>query len=105
MLLIKSLLIAVLMGDLSDLLPATINIILLFLLYKNSVQIKVAILSWAWIYLLILTGIKAGAKSLVILGGNGWEINTLRYGIDIFLVVLGLFIIIFRKYIFFKKKD
>jgi len=95
----------VLMGDVSALLEASIYVLLLYFLLSNHEQTKVAFLSWAGIYLIVLTGIKAGAKSLVIMGGNGWEINTTRYQIDLFLVGLGFFIILFRKYLFQEKID
>jgi hypothetical protein len=90
------------MGDLSVLLEASIYLILLYFLIYNHPQTKVALLSWAVIYLLIMTGIKAGAKTLVIMGGNAWEINSIRYRIDLFLVVLGLVILLFRNKLFKK---
>lgn len=91
------------MGDFSALLEASIYILLLYFLISNHEQTKIALLSWAGIYLIIMTGIKAGAKSLVIMGGNGWEINTTRYRLDLFLVALGIFILLFRKYLFQEK--
>lgn len=93
------------MGDLSALLEISIYLILLFFLINNHVQTKVALLSWAAFYLVILTGIKAGAKTLVIMGGNAWEINTFRYQTDLFLVALGIFIIAFHKTLFLQKKE
>jgi len=90
------------MGDLSVLLEASIYVLLLYLLLKNHVQTKVALLSWAAIYLVLMTGVKAGAKTLVIMGGNGWEINATRYRIDLFLVATGFCILLFRKYLFQK---
>ncbi len=101
--LFRELFIGVLMGDFSALLEASIYILLLYLLISNHEQTKVALLSWAGIYLIIMTGIKAGAKSLVIMGGNGWEINSTRYKLDLFLVALGFLIIIFRKYLFIEQ--
>jgi len=91
------------MGDFSALLEASVYVVLLYFLISNHEQTKVALLSWAGIYLILLTGIKAGAKSLVIMGGNGWEINATRYQMDLFLVALGVCIILFRKYLFKKK--
>jgi len=102
-LLFRELFVGVLMGDFSALLEASIYVLLLYFLLSNHEQTKVAFLSWASIYLILLTGIKAGAKSLVIMGGNGWEINTTRYQIDLFLVGLGFFIILFRNYLFQEK--
>ena len=93
------------MGDLSVLLEASVYILLLYFLLSNHEQTKVALLSWAGIYLIVLTGIKAGAKSLVIMGGNGWEINTTRYQMDLFLVVLGFLIMFFRKFLFQEKVE
>lgn len=92
------------MGDFSVLLEASIYLVLLYFLLYNHAQTKVALLSWAVFYLLILTGIKAGAKTLVILGGNAWEINNIRYGIDVFLVIVGLGIVLFRNYIFLQNE-
>ena len=88
------------MGDLSVLLESSIYILLLYFLINNHVQTKVALLSWAAIYLVLMTGVKAGAKTLVIMGGNGWEINSTRYQIDLFLVSIGFFILLFRKHFF-----
>ncbi|MEM1121531.1 MAG: hypothetical protein AAGJ18_13865 [Bacteroidota bacterium] len=93
----------VLMGDFSALLEISIYLVLLYFIIYNHVQTKVAVLSWAAFYLVSLTGIKAGAKTLVIMGGNGWEINTTRYQIDIFLVILGIFLLSFHKKLFQKK--
>lgn len=95
----------VLMGDPSALLEISIYLLLLYFLVNNHVQTKVALLSWAGFYLFILTGIKAGAKTLVIMGGNGWEIDDTRYQMDLFLVALGLFILIFNKKLFLKNTD
>ncbi len=103
LLLFRELFFGVLMGDFSALLEASIYILLLYFLISNHEQTKIALLSWAGIYLIIMTGIKAGAKSLVIMGGNGWEINTTRYRLDLFLVALGIFILLFRKYLFQEK--
>ena len=103
--LFRELFVGVLMGDFSALLEASIYVLLLYFLLSNHEQTKVAFLSWASIYLIVLTGIKAGAKSLVIMGGNGWEINPIRYRMDLFLVGLGFFIIFFRKYLFQEKTD
>lgn len=94
---------AVLMGDFSALLEISIYLLLLYFLINNHVQTKVALLSWAAFYLVMLTGVKAGAKTLVIMGGNGWEIDDTRYQIDLFLVSLGLFILIFNKKLFLEK--
>jgi len=102
-LLFRELFFGVLMGDLSALLEASIYVLLLYFIMSNHEQTKVALLSWAGIYLILLTGIKAGAKSLVIMGGNGWEINSTRYRLDLFLVALGFFIILFRKFLFQEK--
>ena len=92
------------MGDPSVLLEASIYVLLLYFLVNNHAQTKVALLSWAVIYLVVLTGVKAGAKTLVIMGGNGWEINSTRYRIDLFLVAIGFFICIFYKR-FFQEKE
>ncbi len=91
------------MGDVSALLEASIYVVLLYFLLNNHIQTKVALLSWAGIYLILMTGVKAGAKTLVIMGGNGWEINSTRYQIDLFLVAIGFLIIIFRNH-FFREK-
>ena len=91
------------MGDPSALLESSIYILLLYFLINNHAQTKVALLSWAGIYLILLTGVKAGAKTLVIMAGNGWEINPTRYRIDLFLVAIGFFICIFHKQFFQKK--
>jgi len=93
----------VLMGNPSVLLESSIYVLLLYFLINNHAQTKVALLSWAGIYLILLTGVKAGAKTLVIMAGNGWEINSTRYQFDLFLVALGFFICIFSKQIFQKK--
>ena len=93
----------VLMCDFSALLEISIYCLLLYFLVSNHPQTKVALLSWAAFYLVILTGIKAGAKTLVIMGGNGWEINTTRFRIDVFLVILGVFILVFHKKLFAEK--
>lgn len=93
------------MGDLSALLEASVYVLLLYFLIFNHSQTKVALLAWAGIYLIGLTGIKAGAKTLVIMGGNGWEINSTRYQIDLFLVALGCCIWLFRKKIFLEQKE
>lgn len=93
------------MVDPTALLDFSIYIILLYFLIYNHEQSKVALLSWAIFYLILLNGIKTGAKTLVIMGGNGWEINSVRYRLDLFLFALGLFILIFRKHIFLEKKE
>lgn len=99
----RELLVGILMGDISVLLEASIYVLLLYFLINNHVQTKVALLSWAGIYLILMTGVKAGAKTLVIMGGNGWEINTSRYQIDLFLVFVGFIIILFRNQLFQEK--
>lgn len=88
---------AILLGDFGSLIPAAIHSCLLYLISKNHRYTIQAIFLWAILYLLTLTGIKAAGKTLVILGGNGWEINTFRYSIDLFLVFLGTLIAIFHK--------
>ena len=93
------------MGDLSVLLEASIYVLLLYFLVNNHEQTKVALLSWAGIYLVLMTGVKAGAKTLVIMAGNGWEINSSRYQLDLFLVAVGFLVLLFRKYFFIKKED
>ena len=91
------------MGDPSVLLEASIYVLLLYFLVHNHAQTKVALLSWAGIYLVLMTGVKAGAKTLVIMAGNGWEIDSTRYQIDLFLVAIGLVICIFSRRFFQKK--
>lgn len=93
------------MGDFSALLEASIYVLLLYLLLTSHIQVRVALLAWAGIYLIGLTGIKVGAKTLVIMGGNAWEINMIRYRLDLFLFFLGILIILFRKYLFVKKTE
>lgn len=101
----REFLMGVLMGDPSALLEISIYLLLLYFLVNNHVQTKVALLSWAAFYLVSLTGIKAGAKTLVIMGGNGWEIDDTRYQMDLFLVFLGIFILIFNKKLFLKNTE
>lgn len=96
-LLLKNLAMTVLLGDLSSLIPAAIHLILIYLLQINYKHNKVIIALWALFYLVILNGVVAGGKTLVILSGNAWEINMLRYGIDLFLLALGILILCFRK--------
>ncbi|GEM_PF-5308047 len=95
----------ILMGDVSALLESSIYVLLLYFLINNHAQTKVALLSWAGIYLILMTGVKAGAKTLVIMAGNGWEINSTRYQLDLFLLAVGFLICIFRKQFFQKKTN
>ncbi len=90
------------MGDITVLLEASIYVLLLYFLVNNHEQTKVALLAWAGIYLVLMTGVKAGAKTLVIMAGNGWEIDSTRYQIDLFLVAVGFFVLLFRKHFFSK---
>ncbi|MEM6317328.1 MAG: hypothetical protein AAF960_06640 [Bacteroidota bacterium] len=99
-LLLRELLMGVLMGDPTVLLEGSIYLLMLYFISKNHEQTKTALLAWAAIYLIGLTGVKAGAKTLVILSGNGWEIDDTRYRIDLFLVGLGFFILLFRNAFF-----
>lgn len=90
---------AILLGELFSLIPAFIHVLIIYFLLSNHRYAKPAVFYWALFYLLILTGVKAGGKTLVILGGNGWEIDTLRYCIDLFLVFLGIVVLLGRKWI------
>ncbi len=87
----------ILLGDFGSFIPVGLHIGLLYLILTNHKYTLSAISFWALFYLLIYTGVKAGGKSLVILSGNGWEINNLRYGIDLFLVAIGIVVLILRK--------
>ena len=104
-LLLKKLIMAILMGDYSALIEALIYVLLLYFLIFDHALTQVALMSWAVFYLMLLTGIKAGAKTLVIMGGNGWEIDSFRYGVDLFQVGIGLFILVFRKQLFEKRGE
>ncbi len=88
---------AILLGELFSLIPAAIHILLIYFLVFNHPYTKSAIFYWALFYLLILTGVKAGGKTLVIMGGNGWEIDSFRYGVDLFLVFLGVVVMVGRR--------
>jgi len=100
LLLLKNLVMAILLGDFGSLLPALVHVFLMVLIQKNHEFIKPAIYSWAVFYLLLLTGIKAGGKTLVIWSGKAWEIDMFRYQIDLLLVLIGVLVLIFRKKIF-----
>ena len=99
-LLIKNLLLLVLLTDVESLIPAAIHIGIIYLIRQNHRFTEWAIRAWAIIYLLIFTGIKAGAKTLIILRGDGWEISSTRYYIDLFLVGVGIMVLIFSHKIF-----
>ena len=86
-----------LLGDLGAFPTIIMHVMLIYLISVDHEYTMLAIYAWAGFYLLLLTGIKAGAKTLVILGGNGWEINMLRYQIDIGLVVLGVLVLLFGR--------
>ena len=93
----------ILLADISALLPIGIHVFLIFLIVSNQEQVRLSVQAWAILYLIILTGIKAGAKTLVILGGNAWEINMVRYKIDLITVGIGILILLFQKFMFSPK--
>ena len=99
----KNMAFCILLGDRSTLVPAFIHILLIYLIVKNHSFTAWAVRAWAIIYLLIFTGIKAGAKTLIIIRGDAWEINTARYYADLFLVIIGIMVAIFDEKIFLKK--
>lgn len=92
-LIVKDLAMVVLLGDFSSLISILVHFVLVYLIYTQHTYARNAVFFWALFYLFIMTGVKAGGKTLVILSGNAWEINMLRYGIDLFLVVLGIIIL------------
>ena len=85
--------------------PFFLHIVLMYLLAKNHRFAEHVVWAWAIIYLLVFTGIKVGAKSLIIWRGDGWEINSLRYYIDLFLLSLGLLLIFFGNKMTLKKEN
>lgn len=96
LLLIKNISIAALLFDGSAIIDLFVHSLLLFIIIKNYRYTRFLIWVWATLYLFVYTGIKAGAKSLIILRGDSWEINMSRYYIDLFLVVFGLVLLIFE---------
>ncbi len=88
---------AILLGDFSSLIPAFIHVLLIYFITSKHTYTTMAIFFWALYYLILITGVKAGGKTLVILSGNAWEINMLRYGIDLFLVFIGILVMFMRK--------
>ena len=99
-LLIKNLLLAILLGDFPSLVPAAFHLLLIYLISKKIKYTEHVIRAWAVIYLIVFTGIKAGAKTLIILRGDSWEIDPLRYYIDVALVAIGVLVVVFDSWIF-----
>ncbi len=87
----------ILLGDLFSLVPALIHTSLLYLILNNHRYSFQSIFYWAIFYLISFNGVITTGKTLVILGGNAWEINMLRYGIDLALVFIGTMIFFLRK--------
>lgn len=77
------------------------------LLYADSKRLEYTRLlyqGWIFLILLLMHGTKAGAKSLVIYGGNAWEIEMRGYYTDLFFFTLGVILAI-REYWTMKQKE
>ena len=51
-----------------------------------------AIWLWATLYLFAFTAVQVGAKSLIIMRGDSWEIDSSRYYIELFMIAIGILI-------------
>lgn len=102
-LLVKNISLTLLVVDISAYIDIFIHCLLIYLIVKNHRYTGTVLWVWATLYLFVYTGIKVGAKSLIILRGDAWEINMPRYYIDLFLVGLGLLLLIFGNKMFEKK--
>ncbi|MEO1262341.1 MAG: hypothetical protein AAFZ15_26275 [Bacteroidota bacterium] len=95
LLLIKNISLTLLIADISAYIDILIHSLIIYLIVKNHRFTEFVIWVWSTLFLFVYTGIKLGAKSLIIWRGDGWEINTQRYYIDLFLFLLGLLLMIF----------
>ena len=90
--------------DSESLLPIVLMTVLLLADTYNFEHTRLLYQGWIVLILILMYGVKAGAKTLVILGGNAWEIDSSRYYMDIFLFALGLILGI-REYILIRKSE
>ena len=103
--LVKNISLTLLIPDVSAYIEITVHLTILYLVVKNHRLTDWAIWLWATLYLFAYTAVKVGAKSLIILRGDAWEINSTRYYIDVFLVVLGIIIMILGDRLYKEEDD
>ena len=100
LILLENLALTVLLPDLSSLIPATIHLLLIYLLVSNHRFARFFMHAWAIIYIFIFTGIQTAAKTLIIWRGDGWEVDSGRYNFDLFLLSVGVMVLFFEHKIF-----
>ena len=92
------------MADITAYLEIVIHLIILYLILQNHRFTETAIWLWATLYLFAFTAVQAGAKSLIIMRGDSWEVDKVRYYIELFMIILGLFFMFLGEKIYDKKE-
>ena len=105
LLLLKNISLTLLVADISAYIDIFIHCLIIFLIVKNHRFTEFVIWVWSTLYLFVYTGIKLGAKSLIIWRGDGWEINSQRYYIDLFLFSLGILLMVFGHKIYKEEEE
>ncbi|MEZ4935782.1 MAG: hypothetical protein R2788_27055 [Saprospiraceae bacterium] len=104
LILAENITLTLLIPDISAYFEILIHLLILYFVIKNHRFTAFAIWLWATLYLFAYTAVRVSLKSLIIMRGDGWEIDSARFYLEVFLLSLGFLLMFFADKIYVEKE-